>query len=87
MDKLHLVAQVLMEKETIDADEFYRLMEGKTEDAQPELNADDDNNRNGRRGALAARRPPCWKRLKTSAMLWALMIIWAGHLPDWLKMK
>lgn len=51
MDKLHLVAQVLMEKETIDADEFYRLMEGKTEDAQPELNADDDNNRNGGEGA------------------------------------
>ncbi len=51
MDNLHLVAQVLMEKETIDADEFYRLMEGKTEDAQPELNADDDNNSNGGEGA------------------------------------
>lgn len=44
MDKLHLVAKVLMEKETIDADEFYRLMEGKAEEEQ---SADNDEGSNG----------------------------------------
>lgn len=33
MDKLHVVAKALMDKETIDAAEFYKLMEGAPEEA------------------------------------------------------
>ena len=32
MDKLHLIAKTLMSEETIEADEFYRLMDGKKPD-------------------------------------------------------
>ncbi len=42
IDKLHKVAQALMEKETIGADEFYAIMEGRILEAAAEDTAGDD---------------------------------------------
>lgn len=47
-DKLHVIAQALMEQETLDADAFYRLMEGKAaEDEDASHDVDDINGEDG----------------------------------------
>ncbi len=50
-DKLHIIAQALMEQETLDADEFYRLMEGREE---AETSGTDSNNDQPGAGGEAA---------------------------------
>ncbi len=73
-DKLNIIAQALMEHETLDADAFYRLMEGK---------AEEDENNNGEDGAAPAGFEP---EMATAAPLngtSSVDSILAAKLPHW----
>ena len=73
-DKLNIIAQALMEHETLDADAFYRLMEGK---------AEEDENNNGEDGAASAGFEP---EMATAAPLNGTSpvdSILAAKLPHW----
>ena len=55
MDDLHRISQILIERETIDKDQFARLLAGETED---QVFAAEDATAAGRAAAVRARAPP-----------------------------